>query len=125
MCHKFCLFLSPLIRFFPYQFSYIVINSWAFTYYCSRLEVKKWVMHSYQDNRDFYNWLNRKLLATSISARMTAVPESREIKHSFILKASCTHKLTFSGLWCEVVNIVASGGETEAGGLSLKSYLMR
>lgn len=64
--------------------------------------MEKWVTQSYQENRDFYNCLNRKLPATQISARLTAVAERREIKCAFILKALCTHELTFSGLWCEV-----------------------
>lgn len=102
MCHKFCLFLSPLMRFPPQHFSSILINSSTFKWCCGRLEVEKWVTQSYQENRDFYNWLNRKLPATQISARLTAIAERGEIKCAFILKALCTHELTFSGLWCEV-----------------------
>lgn len=59
-------------------------------------------MQSYQENRDFCNWLNRKLPATQISVRMTAIAERREIKRAFISKALCTHELTFSVLWREV-----------------------
>lgn len=51
---------------------------------------------------DFSNWLNRKLPAARISVRMAAVAGRREIKCAFILKALCTHELTFSALWCEL-----------------------
>lgn len=51
---------------------------------------------------DFSNWLNRKLPAARISVRMAAVAGRREIKRAFILKALCTHELTFSALWCEL-----------------------
>lgn len=64
--------------------------------------MQKWVTQSYRESCDFYNCLNRKLLATHIAARLTATAESRQIKCAFILKALCTHDSPFLGLWCEV-----------------------
>lgn len=69
---------------------------------------------------DFSNWLNRKLPAARISVRMAAVAGRREIKRAFILKALCTHELTFQHSGVSWVN-VASGGEAAAGGLCVPS----